>query len=343
MFRSRRPAPTPRLAFAGSGTITVVHGLAAAALGMPVTAVASRQLAHAEARAEPLGARACEYVDLPADADAVVVATPPARHAADAIAALEAGAGVLLEKPLASTLAEADAIVAAAEGRTLVYAENQAFAPVIRQALELIGGLGPLGYVEARALSPLPTWGDFLDPSWGGGVLFDLGVHPLALVMLAAGSDQPASVAATVESSDGLLVDDYAVVHLTFASGLEARIEVSWREPEPIWDLQVSSGTGVVRAELFPAVALEQDGEPVAVPAPAGPADPRIEGFGYVAQLQALSSALAGRPSPIDARFGRRVLEIVCAAYASAGDDGASVALPFSGRRDLTPLRLWRG
>jgi hypothetical protein len=45
----------------------------------------------------------------------------------------------------------------------------------------------------------------------------------------------------------------------------------------------------------------------------------------------------------MDATFGRLVLEIACAGYASARDGGALVTVPFSGRRDQTPLELWRG
>ena len=69
------------------------------------------------------------YEELPAGADAVVVATPPSRHAVDVVRALEAGAVALVEKPLATTLAEADAIVEAVArtGRPVVYAENLAF------------------------------------------------------------------------------------------------------------------------------------------------------------------------------------------------------------------------
>ena len=44
----------------------------------------------------------------------------------------------------------------------------------------------------------------------------------------------------------------------------------------------------------------------------------------------------------MDATFGRTVLDIVCAAYASAAAGGADVAVPFTGPRDRTPLQLWR-
>lgn len=350
MLRSRRPAPPPQptptpttLAFAGAGAISVIHGLAAVAAGLPVVAVASRSAERSQERAAQLQAEACSYRELPAGADAVVVATPPAVHVAQALAAIEAGAAVLVEKPLATTLAGADALVAAEEaGARIVYAENLAFAPVVEAALSLTSALGTLGYLEVRALSPRPTWGDFLEPRWGGGALFDLGAHPVALALLLAGDDSPVEVRASLSTSDGLAVDDQAEVLLRFASGLQARVEASWRHHDVVWDLQASSETGVVRAELLPAIVLEHDGEPVPVPtAPTG-VEPMVHDLGYVDQLRALAAAAAGSRCGIDAAFGRRVLDVLCAAYASAGSGGPE-ALPFAGPRDRTPLELWRG
>ena len=97
----------------------------------------------------------------------------------------------------------------------------------------------------------------------------------------------------------------------------------------------------MVRAELMPEVVLEHDGEPVPL-APTRPgADPRLEQLGYVAQLEAVAAAVGGRPSWCDARFGRGVLDVVMAAYSSAGRGGEEVILPFAGPRDRTPLDHW--
>lgn len=331
------------LAFAGAGTISVIHGLAAAAVGLPVVAVASRSIERAEERAAQLGARPRPYRDLPAGADAVVVATPPSTHVRLARQVLDAARPVLVEKPLSATLAEADELVAAdPEGHRVLYGENLAFAPVVRAALDHARQLGRLGYVEVRALSPRPTWGELGQPGWGGGALFDLGAHPVAVALLLAGDDPPVSVVASLSAPSDLAVDDHAEVIVTFASGLSARIEASWRHADVVWDLQASSDAGVVRAGILPTVELERDGEPVAVAGAPGP-DPHVGGLGYVAQLEALAAmAHTGGPSPLAAAFGRSVLEVVCAAYASAGS-GGPVALPFTGPRDRTPLELWRG
>jgi predicted dehydrogenase len=324
--------------------ISVVHAMAATMVSLPVIAVASRSDERARERAEQVGARVVTYEELPAGADAVVVATPPACHGVDTVAALDAGAAVLVEKPLTTTLTEADAIVAASErtGRPVVYAENLAFSPVVLRAIGLIRTIGPLRHLTVRALQPAPEWGGFLEPEWGGGVLFDLGVHPLALALMVAGDDPVQTVSARLDAGDRQ-VDEHASVTLHFASGLDATVESSWRHPSAEWDLQAASDTGVVRAELQPEVSLEHDGEPVELTASAPGVEPRLDQLGYLAQLGALRDAFEGRPTWCDARFGRHVLDLVAAAYTSAGRDEEPIAVPFTGPRDLTPHELWRG
>ena len=333
--------------------------------GMPVVAVASRTPARAAQRAAELGARAVTYDDLvaeiravgPADAratdtmaaDIVVVSTPPQCHAADAIQLLEAGAAVLLEKPLCRTLDEADRIVAAttAHGNRLLYGENLAYSPIVQQLLARVGELGPLTHLEVRSLQGLPTWGDFTSDEWGGGALFDLGVHPLAVALLcanASGAGLPVGLRATLAGGDGHGTDEHAEVLLEYANGLIARVESSWRSgPQPVWDAQLASATGVLRAELMPAPLLEHNGEVVALPAPTASV-PIIETGGYLAQMLAFANDVAHEETPLmSAEFGRLVLDVVCGAYRSAGRDGAAELVPFDGPRDRTPLELWRG
>ena len=327
------------LALAGSGNISVIHGLAAAHTGSPIIAVASRTAEKARERAEQIGARVVPFAELPAGADAVVICTPPNHHTEIALQAIAGGAAVLIEKPLASTLADADAIVAAG-GRTL-YGENLAFSPVVRRTLDLTATIGELDYIEVRALSLRPTWGSFLEPSNGGGALFDLGPHPIALALLLARGEQPISVSATLERSPGIEVDDHAVVMLQFASGLSARIEVSWRETDVVWDIQASSPTGVVRTDLLPIASIEYNGEPVQLPSSGRDVDPRFDHLGFIDQMEALEAVTSGAITSIDASFGRRVLDVICGAYRSAGNDNGPVPLPFAGPRDRSPHSLW--
>jgi predicted dehydrogenase len=350
--RDHETTPTTALALAGAGHIASVHALAAAEADLPVRWVASRNRGRARALAAEVGAEACTYDDLPAGAGLVVVATPPPWHAGPALRALEAGATALVEKPVTATLVDADSLVEAERtGGHVHYGENLLLAPVFAAALERISGAGPLRHIEARLLMPRPDWGEFLHGNWGGGALFDSGAHPLALALAAAGDDRPTSVSARLDRQPGESVDDAGELELTFASGLRAVVIASWRHEARTRDLQAASHATVIRAELLPSRSLEVDGAPVSLPpAPVEPTAFRLHQFGFVAQLRAACAdpdaappvgAVGGVPRP-DAAFGRRVLEVLCGAYASAGAGGAAVRLPFTGDRRRTPLELWR-
>jgi myo-inositol 2-dehydrogenase / D-chiro-inositol 1-dehydrogenase len=338
-----------RVALHGAGMISMAHAASAGLLGYEVSAVASRTPERALRVASMFASRATTYDALPGDADVVVIATPPQCHADDSVRMLEAGAAVLVEKPLCRTMEEADRIVDAAarhNGR-LLYGENLAYAPVITTMVSLAARVGTPTDVEVRSLQGLPTWGAFTTDEWGGGALFDLGVHPLAVAMLlanAAGLGRAVAVSATLRGGVGHGSDEHADVRLHFASGFRARVVASWQGgPDPVWDAQLAGEQGVLRAEIFPTPVLEHNGDPVALPTPTG-SMPLLEQLGYAAQLRALvDDATAGREPIMSAAFGREVLQVVLAAYTSAGSDGARVSLPFTGPRDRTPLQLWRG
>ncbi|MCU1392958.1 MAG: gfo/Idh/MocA family oxidoreductase [Ilumatobacteraceae bacterium] len=329
--------------------ISSAHGAAAKFLDLPIVGVASRSAERAATQAERLSVPALAYHDLPGDADIVVVSTPPQLHAADTLRLLEAGAAVVVEKPLCTTLADADALVdaAARHAQRVLYAENLAYAPMVQRLLAMVADLGPLTHMEIRTMQDLPTWGDFTSDAWGGGALFDLGVHPLALAVLAAGANGAGpvtSVSAALRGGDGHNSDEHADVRLTFRNGLVGHVVSSWQAgPGQVWDVQLSSATGVLRADFWPTPTLEHNGDPVRLPVSFAPI-PFIQDLGYLGQLQAFAADVAdGRTPFMDVAFGRLILDIVCAAYWSAGHGGAAEAVPFAGPRDRTPLQLWHG
>lgn len=336
------------IALAGAGMIASVHSLAAhVAPDLDLVAVASRSGTTAEALAAQSGARAVAPDELPAGADIVVVCTPPATHVDTAIAALQAGAAVVVEKPLATTLDDADRLVeaAAATGGRVGYAENLAFAPAFVAARRHAADQGPIHHLDTHVLQDRPSWGGFLHADWGGGVLFDLGAHPIALALLLVAPARPVSVSCRLHGADDIEVDDLAELTLSFDSGLHASITASWRSPAAVWDLQTASADGTLRIELLPELQLEVSGEPVALPAldPALPA-PQVAQFGYLDQLESFAADFAaGREPTLSAAFGRDVLDIVCAASVSARHHGRVESLPFTGPRDRTPQQLWRG
>jgi predicted dehydrogenase len=324
--------------------IAAAHALAARMADLEVGPVASRTTQRADEHVARFGGRRVSYDELPDAAEVVVVCTPPPQHAADALRLLDAGVAVIVEKPLTTTLADADALVTHPSSACIAYAEQLAYAPVLREMFARIGALGPLQHIEVRALQARPDWaGGFFEPAWGGGVLFDLGAHPLAVALLLAAPARPVAVRATLLMPDDLDTDDHGELVVRFDTGLVARVEASWRHgPGPIWDAQAAGASGVLRADILPVPNLEHDGEPVPLAAVGG-AVPMIEQMGYLGQLRAFVADFSvGRAPFMDVAFGRLVLDLTCAAYASAGHGGVEIDVPFRGRRDRTPWQLWR-
>lgn len=334
------------LAFAGAGWVTAVHGLAVDALDhVRVVHVASRRNVSAGRRAEQTGAAVCRYDELPRGADAVVVATPPALHRREAARAVDGGAAALVESPLAATLDDADQIVALAARGPVVYAENLVHSPVVAEAVQACRRIGELTHLEVRFAQGRPDGGpQRMEPSWGGGALFDLGVHALAVALLLAAPARVVAVEADLAAGDDLDVDDDASVTLTFDTGLRAQVRASWRAAAPTWDAQAASATSAVRLELVPDPSVELNG--AALKAPAAPPDiasPQLHHLGYIGQIASLAAdTAAGRAPRVSPEFGRLLLDIVCAAYAAART-GEPEGVPFAGPRDRTPHELWRG
>lgn len=338
-------AGTPTsVAFAGAGWVTVIHGMAAAAFDdVTVARVASRRPDAAERRAKQTGAVACRYDELPGGADAVIVATPPAAHRAEAERAVDAGALALVEAPLATTLADADALVELATRGQVAYGENLAHSPVVAEAVGACRRIGDLTHVEVRLAQGRPEGGTARTAtSWGGGALFDLGVHAVALALLMAAPARVESVEATLQRGGGLSVDDDATVTLGFDSGLRAQVRATWRAAAPVWDAQAASATSAVRLELVPEPSVELNGRALKLsPAPAGLPTDQLHHLGYLDQMASVvADARSGRTPQVGPALGRHVLEILCAASASAASRRPE-PLPFTGPRDTTPHQLW--
>jgi predicted dehydrogenase len=157
--------------------------------------------------------------------DAVFIITPHVFHAAQAIACLEAGVDVILEKPMVMDASEAEALIATRDrtGRLLVVAFPGSLSPQVREAARLVasGEAGALLNVDALvwqdwAAQTAGTWRQ--DPAIsGGGFLFDTGAHMLNTVTDIAG-EEIAQVAAWLDD-DGRPVDIRGVIIARLASG----------------------------------------------------------------------------------------------------------------------------
>lgn len=198
--------------------------------------VAARDRARAVAFAYAHGFErvAANYEDVIADPDVDLVYNPlPINlHAEWSIRALEAGKHVLCEKPLAMNLAEAEAMVAAAEssGRRLIEAFHYRYHPMFETYLDWIDGqkIGPLREFDACFSIAVPDRdGEEIRhrPENGGGAFMDLGCYPLSWLLMTR-DDDPVSIAASAHmTSRG--VDERMDTILTFADGFEARLTAS--------------------------------------------------------------------------------------------------------------------
>jgi predicted dehydrogenase len=150
--------------------------------------------------------------------DAVVVAVPTDVHAAIALPLLRRGISALVEKPLARTLDEADALIAAARdgGGVLAVGHSERFNPAVTAALPHITRPG---FVEVHRLGTLP--GRSLDID----VVFDLMIHDLDVLLATVGSDVTSIEAVGVPVLTPRV--DIANARLRFASGCIANITAS--------------------------------------------------------------------------------------------------------------------
>jgi len=225
-----------RIGLLGASRIapTAVIAPAKARDDVVVTAVAARDPARAAAFAETHGVAAVapDYAALIArdDVDVVYNGLPIAAHAEWTIRAAQAGKAVLCEKAFAVDVAEAEAMVAAAEaaGRPLLEAFHYRFHKVIRRAEAIVaaGELGPLTWAEATFNASIAYDPDEI--RWradqGGGALGDLGSYPAHALRTLVGST-PDVVSADVDMRHG--VDAAATASLRFKDGLEGRLACS--------------------------------------------------------------------------------------------------------------------
>lgn len=184
--------------------------------------------------------------------DVVSVCIPNVLHREVTVAALEAGAHVLCEKPLAISVAEAHEMFDAATkaGRLLMAAQHRRFDPPARAIKRVIesGALGEIYHAEANAMRRLgiPTWGLFYQKaSSAGGALFDIGVHMLDQTMWLIGNPRPLAVSAITQRRFGnrpeiaaalrnawdpakFDVEDFATALVRFEHGINLVLRTSW-------------------------------------------------------------------------------------------------------------------
>lgn len=194
---------------------------------------------------------AAHYADLDAmltaeRLDGVIVATPNAHHAANAIACIDRGLPVLIEKPVADSLVGAEAIVAAAEraGVPTLVGHHRRHNPILATARETIrsGGLGRIATVSAFATFLKPD--RYFDVTWrrqpgGGPVLINL-IHAIDDLRFLLG--EIAEIRAMGSTAlRGFPVEDTAAAVLRFDSGTLGTVILSDTAAAP-WSWELTAG-----------------------------------------------------------------------------------------------------
>ena len=251
--------PTIRFGFLGSGAISHhsandvnrhLQGKVVAAQDISAARTAELCKAHNIPKAY---ATAEELLADP-EIDAVYIAVPNKFHVPLTIQALKAGKHVLLEKPFAMNLAEAQEAAAVAQkmGKVLTLGMNQRFerAPQVIKALVERGDLGEIYHIKAfwmrrSGIPKLGTWFGNKELA-GAGALYDIGVHYLDLALYLLGDFHPVSVSGATYTKFGHLglgeggwgksdkenllfdVDDFATGLIRFSNGVSISLDVSW-------------------------------------------------------------------------------------------------------------------
>ena len=302
---------------------------------------AARGLAAAERAGVPWFATVADLFE--AGADGVVVASVNAEHRRLTELAAAAGAHVLCEKPLATSVEDAQAMVRACAGAgvRLMTAFPMRWSPVV-QALESAvrdGTLGELLVLEGVNTGEMPdthrAW--FVDPvAAGGGAIADHLVHLADLYRWLLGSE----VAEVYAVENRILQEGFAAVEtgglvsLRFTNGVVATIDCSWSKPRgyPTWGgMQIEAvGTrGVMAIDAFGQHLTEHDGRDRTTSRPF---------WGTDADAAMLAEFIAAiredREPAVTDLDGLRAVEIVDAAYRSirsgglialvAGEDGTA-------------------
>ena len=337
----------PRIAFIGAGVISRMHLRVIAESGAGETVAIADPMPAAEKAANAHGARwFADYVEM-LDAvrpDGVIVATPNQLHVPAALACVARGIPVLVEKPVADTLAAARELIAASAAADvpILVGHHRRHNPILRRAAEIVGGgmIGRVTAVTATWLNRKPD--DYFDVAWrrepGGGPVLINAIHEIDVLRMLCGEIDTVQ-AATANGARGFAVEDTAAAVIRFESGALGSLIVSDAVSSPSnWELTsrenpmypIEDGhcleiTGTKGSLTVPSLELAWRApceawthalmrRSMAVPL----ADP------YVAQIRHFARVIRREEPPVlDAASATRTLAATLAIHAAAKTGGA--------------------
>lgn len=221
--------------------------------------------------------------------DAVWVCTPPSAHADPAVAILDRGLALYLEKPIARSLDDARAIVgaAAASGAVCAVGYQWQAAEVLQDAHRILAGR-PVGCLVGQSVGGTRPRPWFLDRAAGGGNLLERGSHHIDLAHALAGNIVAVQAAASsvrlaprdCEAGD---IDDAVTLILHFAAGGIGTVVVAWTSdtiPGSYW-VEVAAQDMMLHLDLDPHFRLSgtSNGAPVSASSVASPFERSVDRF----------------------------------------------------------------
>jgi UDP-N-acetylglucosamine 3-dehydrogenase len=313
-----------RVGVVGAGFIGAIHlGAYANMPEVEVVGVADARPETAAVGAAIVGARAYpSYEDLFAaeEVDVVDVCLPTAYHRDLALQAARAGKHLILEKPIARNLEDAEAIIEAFDGNAqrLFVGHVVRFFPEyvrIKQMVEA-GELGTVGVARTSRRSPFLTgWNDwYADWRMSGGVLLDLVIHDFDFLRWSLGEVERVYARGVLGREYNRL--DYALVTLRFEDGAIAHVEGQWGYPGPFnYSIEMAGRRAMVTADSSEPAPVRllggtmDPGESPDVVTEKSPFQTELEHF--------IRCAATGEESIVDARDALEALRIGLAATES--------------------------
>lgn len=192
------------------------------------------------------------------DLDAVSIAVPTTLHKEIALVAIESGASILIEKPIADTVSNADIIIEKAKekGVKLMVGHIERFSPTIMALKKYIDKeeFGKIVSISATRVGPFePRIRDV-------GIIMDLGVHDIDLM-----SYLYSEKIREVYASAGSVIhqfEDYASIMLHFNNGNTGMIKTNWLTPHKIRRLEVTGTKGIAYANNIQSTLQVYNGKP---------------------------------------------------------------------------------
>jgi predicted dehydrogenase len=259
--------------------------------------------------------------------DAVWVATKDILHEPIGVACLEAGKHVLMEKPMASSVEGARALIAASQrsGSLLRVGCHQRFRPVYRDLRDLIAdaSLGTIGFIRFQFLwefeedRVLGNWRATRDGSGGSWVVKEFGAHLLDLLLWWTGAGADLAGATLCTRRFPVETDDCAALLLALENGAIGIVEVSTAMRGRTNSVEIQGSSGWVRGYDV----WRGNGTVVSSTGEERRYDNDDELTPYLAQLEDFTAAVAGAPSTgADGPAGLAVLELIERAIATRRD-----------------------